>query len=278
MKGFLLCIFLGVSASCFASTPSYKSVNDDVVLNDLVSNDSISEANNAMSSSDADEELIIDEWIKNFHTFYNVDPLVTTFKGIPIDGSSYEFKSNLLKIGFVDIIKDLSGERDIYGSMFDRLVLINLLENSRGNVFYVTAIIPVASELEAIDTINEICSEFQFSTDYHPIKGCRYFDAKNAKEEVKKLLGQQFVYAQVITNDEEVRFTKQVKTTLVNSMPLYQDSYATIDFLAKCLVNSYKKHLHMYRAAGFSLINTDGILRIYVSYTNLFNEPDSRDF
>lgn len=278
MKGFLLCIFLGVSASCFASTPSYKSVNDDVILNDLVSNDVISEANNAMSSRDADENLIRDEWIKNFHYFYNVDPLVTTFKGIPIDGSSYEFKSNLLKIGFVDIIKDLSGKRDIYGSMFDRLVAIKLLENQRGNVFYVSAIIPVASEIEAIDTINEICTEFQFSTDYHPIKGCRYFDAWNAKEEVKKLLEQQFVYVQVITDDEEVRLTKQVKRTLVKSMPLYQDSHATIDFLAKCLVNSYKKHLHRYRAAGVSLINTDGLLIFRVSYTNLFNEPDFRDF
>lgn len=263
------------SISAFAATPNYEHRYDSPSIKNSES------INHETDSIETDEELpnkltdnVINElkkYISNYYSTYKAHPLATSIRGVRIDGTTSEFKNKLLNIGFVDIFSLAHDEKYIYGSLFDRFVMIKTISNDNDQVYMVSASMILDSDLDAAFMINKICNEFKYSTDYIPLQNCNISYKDSASEIIKKMLGKRFYYVQIPSDEEINTLTYEIKDSLIEHMPSYKDSI-TISFLAKCIVNSLIDKTRVHRSVSFELLQQDEFFYIDVNYYNLLNE------
>lgn len=277
MKGFIFFILLALSTNCFASPSAKESGSDSTNYSNGADISLIGNTDQSFNES-IDALLVRMNLFNTFFSLYGVDPLVTNFKGIPIDGTPIEFTRKLLSIGFVDIPRPLSEDRHLFGSMFNHPITITLLANPNNKVYFVNAHIRVESDLDAINLMNQICGEFYFSTDYYPKTKCSFYSDNNPKEAINKMTTKPFTYIQIMNAEEEELITKRIKTGLIKRMPLYQDADSTINFLTKCFVNFYKAYLMSHRIIHVASKQDSSGIVFSIGYVNFINFPNYKDF
>ena len=273
MKGFVFIFFIFFSASCLAETSVYEADSDKVDIIHAENNNSVNTSSEEKSNEDEIDLLEVSKKANTFFSIYKVKPLTPTIKGVPMDASLEKSVINLLKNGFIDIPASLSGDnRDLYGTIFGRVAQLKFPFGDISNhLFLIESQILVYSDLDAVNAINKICSELTLSTNYQPIERCSLLDSDNPEEEIDKKDIHEFRYVQIMTAAEEDDVTRQVRDALIGYMPSYKDSESTINFLTKCIVNSYKNNLQKHRVVTVSLLRNIKGLSLSIGYSDLLN-------